>query len=408
MCAPRGAQRAGAARARPSRRAASSTSAGAASLDVHRLWRLAVLLRRERIDVLHSHLFGSNLWGTLLGRLCRVPVLIAHEHTWSYEGAPDPGMDRRPRDRAPDYAVHRRVHGRRRAHGDDRGRARRQGDGDPHRVRAAAPITARRRPARPSSGSAPDTPLIGTAVVMRPQKALEVMLDAFATVLETVPDAHLVLAGRRRRAAPNSSDTSADAGVAPQDALPRASQRRRLGRSRARRRRPVVGFRRHCRCSCSSAWPAGTPLVATAVGGLPDVVEDGVTGLLVPPRRPRTSWRPRSCRSCSDPELRAGAWRQRPPGELEKYTIDRIAGRFADLYESLVAAARRDRQALTVSAVEVMVLCYHAVSPTWEAPLSVTPEALRAPDAMLARRGWRATTFTDAVLARRRPAGRWR
>jgi len=33
---------------------------------------------------------------------------------------------------------------------------------------------------------------------------------------------------------------------------------------------------------------AGTPVIATATGGTPELVRDGVTGLLVPPRAPRT------------------------------------------------------------------------------------------------------------------------
>ena len=50
-------------------------------LDVWRWAPFVSLLRRERIDVLHAHKFGSNLWGTITGRLARVPVVIAHEHS---------------------------------------------------------------------------------------------------------------------------------------------------------------------------------------------------------------------------------------------------------------------------------------------------------------------------------------
>jgi peptidoglycan/xylan/chitin deacetylase (PgdA/CDA1 family) len=46
----------------------------------------------------------------------------------------------------------------------------------------------------------------------------------------------------------------------------------------------------------------------------------------------------------------------------------------------------------------VLVLCYHAVSPTWAASLSVTPEELERQLRLLVRRGWRGATFRDAVL----------
>jgi peptidoglycan/xylan/chitin deacetylase (PgdA/CDA1 family) len=48
---------------------------------------------------------------------------------------------------------------------------------------------------------------------------------------------------------------------------------------------------------------------------------------------------------------------------------------------------------------DLLVLCYHAVSPTWPAALSVTPEALDAQLGGLARRGYRGARFTDAVTA---------
>lgn len=46
---------------------------------------------------------------------------------------------------------------------------------------------------------------------------------------------------------------------------------------------------------------------------------------------------------------------------------------------------------------DVLVLCYHAVSPDWTAALSVTPEALGAQLRTLVRAGWRGATFGDAV-----------
>jgi peptidoglycan/xylan/chitin deacetylase (PgdA/CDA1 family) len=49
---------------------------------------------------------------------------------------------------------------------------------------------------------------------------------------------------------------------------------------------------------------------------------------------------------------------------------------------------------------DVMVLCYHAVSPTWEASLSVTPEHLERQLTSLVIAGWHGVTFRDAVLGR--------
>jgi peptidoglycan/xylan/chitin deacetylase (PgdA/CDA1 family) len=53
---------------------------------------------------------------------------------------------------------------------------------------------------------------------------------------------------------------------------------------------------------------------------------------------------------------------------------------------------------------DVLVLCYHAVSERWRAPLSVAPGALSEQLESLVSRGYRGATFTEAVSAP--PAGR--
>jgi peptidoglycan/xylan/chitin deacetylase (PgdA/CDA1 family) len=45
-----------------------------------------------------------------------------------------------------------------------------------------------------------------------------------------------------------------------------------------------------------------------------------------------------------------------------------------------------------------LVLCYHALSPTWEADLSIAPDAFQHQIEFFLRRGWHPATFTQAVL----------
>ena len=48
---------------------------------------------------------------------------------------------------------------------------------------------------------------------------------------------------------------------------------------------------------------------------------------------------------------------------------------------------------------DVLVLCYHAVSPRWPADLSVTPEAFERQLQLLVDRGYRGATFHEAVTS---------
>ena len=51
---------------------------------------------------------------------------------------------------------------------------------------------------------------------------------------------------------------------------------------------------------------------------------------------------------------------------------------------------------------DVLILCYHALSPTWTAALSITPARFERQISWLAKRGYRGVTFTEAVASPQR------
>jgi glycosyltransferase involved in cell wall biosynthesis len=299
-----------------------------ATADVLPLGRLARMLRAHRVDVLHAHMFGSNVWGTVVGRLARVPVVVAHEQTWDYAGQPlRRFLDGRLIGRHADAFVAVSTADR------DRMVALEGVPADKVRVElnGYVPRTGARPPARlrEELGLGADVPLIGTVAILRPQKALEVLLDAFARV---DGGAHLVIAG----------DGSCRAQLEERAAvLGIAARTHFLGL-----RDDVDGILASVDVAAMSSdfegtplfafecMAAGTPLVATAVGGLPDMLEDGRSALLVPARDPAALAASLE-RALGDAALRselAGAARER----LERYRIDAVAARFAQLYEELL------------------------------------------------------------------------
>lgn len=82
------------------------------------------------------------------------------------------------------------------------------------------------------------------------------------------------------------------------------------------------------------AMAAGCPVVASAVGGIPDVVTDGVNGLLVPPGDPR-ALQEAIARVLADPALAARLGRCARETVAARYTAARSVERVEQIYESM-------------------------------------------------------------------------
>jgi glycosyltransferase involved in cell wall biosynthesis len=83
------------------------------------------------------------------------------------------------------------------------------------------------------------------------------------------------------------------------------------------------------------ALSAGRPVVSTNVGGVPDVVRDGETGLLVPPAD-TPALANALVRLASDPDLRASMGKQGRETTPQRYSVDRLLADVDVLYRSLL------------------------------------------------------------------------
>ena len=299
--------------------------------------RMRGLLQEENVAVMHAHEFYMNCYCALLSRLTGVPsVTTVHGKNYSsakwYRRAAYRAAARHSRMIAVSEGIADFL-------ADDVGVARERlttiRNGIDHE--AFAPKAGVRAEIRAELQLTPEQPVIGCLGNLYPVKGHTHLLDAAATVCKKYPDAMFLFAGRGHLL----------------ESLQRQTDR--LGLTRNVR---FLGFREDSTrllmamdifampslseglpLSILEAMAAEKAIVASAVGGIPEVLREGESGLLIPP---------------GDPAALAGAVlrllddRQaaRRMGETARrqmvadFSLTTMTATYERLYESLMAARR--------------------------------------------------------------------
>lgn len=296
--------------------------------EVHKFRRFISYLRRERVTLVHGHMFGSNLWATLCAKAAGVPATVVHEHAWAFQRwSPRSIVDRTliapladrfvavsdwvasglveveriPRERVVVIPAGRRL---------------------------ADPLPRSR--AREELGLAASDLVIGTVAVMRREKALDKLVQAVA-MLRASTNVKLVLVGdgpERQRIvqaarAAGVADHTWFAGARP-DAARLVSAFDVAALSSDFEGSPLFVI---------EAMAAGVPVVAPAVGGIPELASDAA--VLAPDNSPEALCAALE-RVVGDRRLRETLG-QRGKQRAHRYEIGRVAREIHALYEEILA-----------------------------------------------------------------------
>ncbi len=308
------------------------------------IWRLARLFRRESVDVVHSHNWATFLYAVLAARLARVPVIIHGEH----------GLEEQAR-RPLRAALKRWLAGsvtQFTAVSADLARALvRDWRVAPSRVTTitnGVNLDAFGRHhdndrLREAAAFPPEARIILNIGGIRPIKDHATLIRAVARVSAALPQTRLLLVG-------------SDYGNGMQPALERLIDslgiRGAVIFAGVRHDIPQLMALSHVYANTSlfegmsntilEAMAAGKPVVATTVGGNPELVQNGATGFLAPPGDHERLGEQLTA-LLADPALCARFGEAGRRRAEQRHSLSGMVQRYADLYQETIA--RRDLSA---------------------------------------------------------------
>jgi len=297
--------------------------------------KLRRIFREERPDVVQSYLFGFDYWAASAARKERVPVVITtRRELAAWQRARHLWLVRKANALADAIVANSHAVARYAAEHEEEPESRYRViynglDTDAFAAQDAA--AARQRFDIP-----PNVPVVGMAANFTEIKDHGLFVAASGLVYEMVPEAHYFLLGN------GPTREYIERGMALRGA-DRVHIRHTLDDM-------PLAYAAMDVCVLTSkmegapnvlieAMAAGRPVVAPAVGGIPEIVEDDITGLLESHRNP-AFFADKIVRLLQDPGLRTrmgAAGRERAQ---RLFTVERMVAEYKALYRELLSASR--------------------------------------------------------------------
>ncbi len=233
------------------------------------------LLARGRFDVVNTHSRSDTVRGAIAARLARTPLIVRTRHL----AKPIHSLY------AYTWLAHRIIAVSRHVHGQLLARGVRPGSVATIHSPVVLPEVDERSCIRRELDLPAGALVVGCVAIMRAEKGHADLIDAFHRISAAFPQAHLVLAGDGMPVYAQLRAQVAALGL--ESRVHFLGRRRDIGNVLAVL--DVFALPTHREAFGTAfveAAAMGVPVIGTDVGGVPETMQAGVTGLLVPPRDP--------------------------------------------------------------------------------------------------------------------------